>query len=562
MCSISSHRPSNVCRLHLLGLLSLFIPLLAITPLAANTLRVPADHKTIQAAVDAATNGDTILVSAGSYKERIHLKEGVTLKSDGDETKGKLGLKRAETTIIDGGGNQGEGAGVLMAERATLDGFTVTNIGVYDDAKWNKHHATHGEQQSHEHIGEPGTAGIAVMGATCIIKNNIVHHIGYTGIAIQRTTDDKPCTPHVYRNICYRNMGGGIGSMRKSTAVIEENICFQNFYAGIGHDDASPTVINNICYENIRSGIGISEGSCAFVRGNKCYNNRRAGIGVRTYASTQPLLEDNDCYENDMAGIGASEKSAPIIRNNRCYKNKLTGIGAQSHATPTIIGNECYENGRSGIGQQGDAVTILINNHCHHNKASGLGFAPCKSGRSTVINNRIIDNGKIAVGINPGWTVQLSGNELARKGGMPPILMVFKGSEAILTNNVIRGGGVAGIRVTGKVRAENNEFVGTALRKIGPPNFAIWALPGSDIMLNGNKIQGWRHALQANGATVFATRNQISKFHGAAFVIQQPTSPANVFGNTAISNNPKDQVLKLDGEAGIVNNNNLKPTTD
>ena len=76
MCSISSHRPSNVCRLHLLGLLSLFIPLLAITPLAANTLRVPADHKTIQAAVDAATNGDTILVSAGSYKERIHLKEG------------------------------------------------------------------------------------------------------------------------------------------------------------------------------------------------------------------------------------------------------------------------------------------------------------------------------------------------------------------------------------------------------------------------------------------------------------------------------------------------------
>ena len=54
----------------------------------------------------------------------------------------------------------------------------------------------------------------------------------------------------------YRNMGGGIGSMKESTATIEENVCFENYYAGIGHDNASPLVINNTCYENIRAGIG------------------------------------------------------------------------------------------------------------------------------------------------------------------------------------------------------------------------------------------------------------------------------------------------------------------
>ena len=54
-----------------------------------------------------------------------------------------------------------------------------------DDDEWKKHHQTQGEHQSHEHIGEPGTAGISAIGVSCTITNNIVHHIGYSGIAIQ-----------------------------------------------------------------------------------------------------------------------------------------------------------------------------------------------------------------------------------------------------------------------------------------------------------------------------------------------------------------------------------------
>ncbi|WP_339731754.1 right-handed parallel beta-helix repeat-containing protein [uncultured Gimesia sp.] len=561
MCSSNDHQQANVRRLRLLEISILCVPLLAVSSLAAETLQVPEHHKTIQAAIDAAKQDDTILVAPGTYHERIKLKAGLTLKSAGNDNKGTLGLKRAEATIIDGGGEQGAGAGVTMAERSTLDGFTVTNVGLYDDAKWNQHHATHGEQQSHEPIGAPGTAGIGVIGVTCTIKNNIVHHIGYTGIAIQ-SAPGKRCSPHVYRNVCYRNMGGGIGSMQKSTAVIEANICFQNFYAGIGHDDASPTVINNTCYENIRAGIGISEGSRAIVRGNKCYQNRRAGIGVRTGANTRPLIEHNECYENEMAGIGTREEAAPLIRNNRCFKNKRAGIGSRTHATPTIVGNECFENGQSGIGQQSDAVTMLINNFCHHNKTSGIGFAPCKAGRSTVINNRIIDNAQVAVGVNTGWTVRLVGNELSRTGGMPPIVMVFDGAEVTLTGNIIRGGGVAGIRVAGKIRAENNEFAGTSLRKVGPPNFAIWALPGSDITLIANKFHHWRHALQASEATVLAAQNRISNFHGTALVIQNAKVPANVFDNVAVSANPKDKVVSISGETGVVQGNELQKPTD
>ena len=50
----------------------------------------------------------------------------------------------------------------------------------------------------------------------------------------------------------------------------------------------------------------------------------------------------------------------------------------------------------------------------------------------------------------------------------------------------------------------------------------------------------------------------MSDFHAAAFVIQKPVSPANVYGNTAISENPKDKILSLSGEKGVVGNNHLR----
>jgi parallel beta-helix repeat protein len=546
------HRARHLFRL-VLGLTLLATPL---ATSRAATVRVPQNQKTIQAGIDATKPGDTIIVSSGTYKERIRLKSGITVRSDGDDAIGELGLKRAEVTIIDGSVKGARGSGVTMAEGSVLDGFTITGVGNYDDALWNKHHATNGEEQAHEHIGELGTAGVAATGVTCTISNNIVHHIGYTGIGITGA-EGRSCSPLVSGNACYRNMGGGIGSMKGSTAIIRTNTCFENFYAGIGQSAASPLVVGNTCHGNIRAGIGISEGSKPVVRGNKCYGNRRAGIGIRTGDETRPVVEDNDCYENEMAGIGIRDEAAPVIRENRCYRNKLAGIGSRTGARPIIIDNECYENEQAGIGQRSGVKSVLIGNHCHHNKAAGIGFAKAEVGDATVLNNRVIDNATVAIGVHSGWTVRLNGNELSRKGGMPPIVMVFGGARATLTDNVIRGGGVAGIRTGGEVRADNNRFEGTSLRKVGPPNFAIWALPESQVAMTGNEIDGWRHALHAAEAEILVAGNEVTRFHGAAFVIKNPTSPAHVYNNTAISKNSTDQVLSLEGAAGIVTGNKM-----
>lgn len=640
------------------------------TPLAAATLRVPQDHNTIQAAIDASSPGDVVIVSAGTYRERLTLQPGITLRSDGNDDKGKLGLKRAEATIIDGTGGSEDTPGVAMAEDSTIDGFTVTGVGTYDEQAWQKHHATQGEDQSYQFIGKPGIAGISVIGVPrCTVVNNIVHHIGYTGIAIMGAKD-KRVSPHIVRNVTYRNMGGGIGSMMGSSAIVEANICFENFYAGIGHANASPLVIDNICYDNIRAGIGISEGSKPIVRGNKCYGNRRGGIGVRTGEETTPLIEHNECYDNDMAGIGAREDAAPIIRHNRCYKNGAAGIGCRTGATPLIELNECFENAMAGIGCRSEAAPVIRNNRCYRNEMSGIGsqdkarpvivgnhcFENVMAGIGTeveaeaiirgntcyanlmagigarlgarpiidgnhcyenllagigseddaeplirgnrcekndqagigiqkgtralivdnecrenklagigvreqatglLIDNRCAENKMVAIGVRNASHARIIGNTLSRTGGMPPMIAIREDSSAVVADNTITGGGVAGVMVQGTATVTGNRFAGNGPRRgPGPPNFAAWIHGGSKVSFVGNQIDRWRHALFASEAqSIRVIDNTTKHFLGTAIVVDKSTRPAHVFGNVAISENDADQPARVAGPQGIVADN-------
>jgi hypothetical protein len=513
--------------------------------LTAATIRVPGDSRSIQSAINQAAPGDTVLVQAGTYPESVVLKPLITLRSVGGDATGKQGLRRAETTLIDGTGLPADATGVRMAAGAVLDGFTVANFGRYDDAKWRHHDATSGNEQLHGHIGVAGNAGILVQGVDCEVRNNIVHHIGRSGIGIEGTPG-KSCSPLIVANIVYRNMGGGIGSMKGSTAVISNNVCFENFYAGIGHDNASPLVVSNLCYANIRAGIGISEGACPTVRSNLCQSNRRAGIGIRTDAATRPMVEFNHCRHNQMAGIGVEEEAFPTLRGNRCHDNGLTGIGLKEHASATILQNECFANGQSGIGLSENSSATIRGNHLHHNQASGIGFAKCTKGKAVIEDNRLLENAKVAAGVNAGWTVDFRNNEFSRTGGMPPIIMVFSGSKVAFTGNIIRGSGVAGIRASGSVRATGNRFEGTKMRPVGPPNYAVWALPGSEIEFSDNTVTGWRHAIFADRAKIIASGNKVTGFSKVAFRLKQPVANSKVSGNRIPAENTRLKELLID----------------
>ncbi|MEZ5385251.1 MAG: right-handed parallel beta-helix repeat-containing protein [Prosthecobacter sp.] len=372
--------------------------LLAASAGIAAELHVPREFSDLSKAVAEAKPGDVVLVAPGTYTGPLQLKPNVVVRSAGNDDKGKIGLKRAEATILEGT--------VEMAEKAVLDGFTVTGVGKYDEEVWKHHFETRGNEQPHEHIGAPGKPGVSAS-VDCEVRNNIVHHIGYTGIGITGGA------PRIVGNICFRNMGGGIGAMRGSQPVIEKNECFENFYAGIGCEGSSPLIRGNLCHHNIRAGIGISEGSSPTVTDNTCFQNRRAGIGIRTGENTRPLVENNECRENGMAGIGVEEGAQPTLAKNRLINNTLVGIGVIGGSSAVITDNDISrESGMPPMIVVLDRSSAVISG----NRVQSAGVAGVLvKGKAEIRDNHFIGTGPKAghaIWIHAGASATHGGNRM------------------------------------------------------------------------------------------------------------------------------------------------------
>jgi parallel beta-helix repeat protein len=138
------------------------------------TLNVPEDCATIQGAINAAYDGDTILVSSGTYYEHVVVNKTVTLSGENQENT-ILKVQWADGNMI---GMQ------IVGTNATISGFTITyNISPTVLVVIQGHHNT---IRGNILIQNTGTDTLVVNGGTnnTLTDNLIVVDEGSTGIGL------------------------------------------------------------------------------------------------------------------------------------------------------------------------------------------------------------------------------------------------------------------------------------------------------------------------------------------------------------------------------------------
>jgi parallel beta-helix repeat protein len=282
---------------------------------AGNTIHVPADQPTIQAAINAAANGDTVLVAPGTYAENIDFKgKAITIKS----------VNGAATTVIDGGHN---GSVVTFSTQegpgSVLDGFTVRN----------------------------GTAqfegsGITIQNSSpTVINNTIINNGGCDGLGIAigfgSPLIQKNTISNNQRTGCSGGIGGGGISIRgASNAQILDNV-----------------ISNNLIFAGEGGGISMFSAGSPTIRGNLISGNSVSGLipaaqggGIVMANESDALIIDNVITGNTadlgggIAALVPSGALGPLMLNN------------------TITNNKAVQGGSEILVDGFDAQTQLINN--------------------------------------------------------------------------------------------------------------------------------------------------------------------------------------------------------
>lgn len=188
---------------------------------ACRERKVPGEYPSVQSAIDAACEGDTVVISAGDYPESLIIaKENLTLKGDGGAA--NVVIRPLNTSILK-----------VIVNHFILDGVTVSG----DFA-----------QMGLEVIA-PGTANITIQNS--IIKNN------FYGILLNVSSGSLA----IKRNLIIGSKFYGIYDKISGSAKvkIENNTIVDNDF-GYHLDSLSGThiLVNNIIVQNRRYGVAIS----------------------------------------------------------------------------------------------------------------------------------------------------------------------------------------------------------------------------------------------------------------------------------------------------------------
>ena len=297
--------------------LVLSFSLVVTTPVAGATLYVPSGYATIQAAVNAASPGDTIMVAAGTYAENVAVaKANLTLQSAS-----KWGAIIKPTTA-------GSNAIYITANGVTVDGFEIDGTTVCKNGilGWEtsgltiKNNKIHGAVHSWDGCGillfSWGNSGTVYNN---LIKDNVVYDTGRMGIMVM-------------------DYGGGKYTVTSGN-TITGNTVYDVWKKAIAWGDGG-------------GGIQINVGKNCAITNNEVYYVRDNQRGIYMFGSAAGNTITGNTLRDNPVGIqlwisgeqptlyinwGVEIPTSPQVRYNNIYGNLNGAKSTNIQGTPKVM---------------------------------------------------------------------------------------------------------------------------------------------------------------------------------------------------------------------------------
>jgi nitrous oxidase accessory protein len=260
--------------------------------------RVPQDYATIQAAVNHANPGDTIVVYTGTYQETVTIQSNdhdIKLKGEGRP----IIMDKPGGSLLYGVDLKGG------AYNIEISGFEIKGFDEVDDA------------------GIFGRSGARL--SNIIIHNNTIHD-NYNGIDFRAAPSLFPpghSKLRISHNEICMNLEKGIFLLRVSNSTIDHNMIGQNTVGISVRIVSDLTIAHNKIFNNHRFGM-----RWAYVDNTKASHNKIEENGGRdgfriVGTNTGNLIEHNKVLNNTGNGIYLMDNT----KNNYLEYNHVLGNG-------------------------------------------------------------------------------------------------------------------------------------------------------------------------------------------------------------------------------------------
>ncbi len=296
-------------------------------------------YRDLQAAIDAAADGDVVLVLPGRYEARpVDYDEALC----GNCEKHATPVHATSGFRVEGKSISVIGSGVDETTLLTRAGYGV----LFEDCPMAALHALKVTGGVRDPDGAATDAAVVARNSSVIIS----------GCSLEG--NDDRCEDVVVGI-------GGVMGREGAQLVVSGNTIRGNGWDGVAlYRGAVALVADNVIADGRGAGVGITWDSAAIVTGNRISGYWK---GIGTFGSSRAVLRNNEVFDNLGWGLVATGTSAMKATNNVVTRNGNCGVALWSEeASLTLVNNIITENGwrdewvcpQVGLWMNGDAGNL------------------------------------------------------------------------------------------------------------------------------------------------------------------------------------------------------------